>query len=211
MSTPNLVSVVVNGGASPTIQINNVGGVPPSNVVVNVAGQQSVVHNLRLEFDIPVNLAADAVSIAPKAGVVVRGPVAPNQLAVTTEVDALPGAGGKVWVVTFDGPGTEDSGAIRPGVYDVTLDPAKVVSGATPMAAAPPPFTFWAMYAGAVVGTGVVVRAEAISDVNSLDGKFGLKATDGGYLARYDANLDGLIDGIDLTKAQNGNGTIWVF
>ena len=58
---PNLVSIGVNDGTG--VFITSFG----SPHAVLLAGQQSVVQHLRLTFDVPVLLAPDAVTIAPKA------------------------------------------------------------------------------------------------------------------------------------------------
>lgn len=203
----NLVSFGINDGEGVFVQFAG------ASYPVVLAGQQSVVRHLRLTFDEQVTaMDAGAVTLTPHPGVTVAaGNLQPSAIAPATQCHSLPGSGGKVWIVTFSGPGSDAiSGVIAAGVYDVTLDPTKIKQGQNAMATAPPPFTFWTMFGGqAYTGTVVVARNLGAD----LDGHFAASVANSAppYSAVVDGNLDGNIDGLDRTKADFVAGTIWSF
>lgn len=208
-SRPALTQVEVNGGPGLTFGATS----------VSVAGQASVVRQLKVTFNQAVTVASDAFTIAPRTShVTLRGGAAPSTLAVTTSVTPLSAS---EYLITFAGPGVRDGGVIASGVYDLTTDAAKVTAaGETMEASASNAFVaafglvsdMNALPLG-VLGDG---SANAFVDPGSLfafSDHFGANAATVGspYDIRFDANLDGAIDPGDLFAFSDAFGIDWLF
>jgi hypothetical protein len=213
--------VVVNGG--------NAAYTDGNGLSVSLAGQNSVVEQILVTFNEPVDLDPGAFTITNNAaGVTVISGPAPNTLPVTANVAEV-GSGKTQYIVTFSGPGTTAIPGGTGNVIDDGLYILNVIGShvhANGLTAADSNTGFWALYGSA--GSANVLTAGSIGDgnsqvfVNSPDftvfkNTFGSE-TDlpGGpyqpyYNVSMDANLDGVLDASDFARFKANFGADWVF
>jgi hypothetical protein len=155
-----------------------------TSVVVNgnlraLAGaQRSMVDSIVYSFSEAVNLGANAFSIAIHTG---QSGVVPTL--IWTALNPNADGSSTQWVVTFSGAGVV-GGSIANGIYDITMNATAVTSDANPAVTsqARATDTFWRLY-GDLQGNGFVSNA----DYNAFLSTYGLKSTQTGYLAAFDA------------------------
>lgn len=206
---PTIAAVEVNGGPNAVIGAGS----------VSLAGQHSVVKQIKVTFDQPVTVAGDAFTVVPRTSAVVHGGAVPSTLAVSASAAMLSAT---ECLVTLSGPGTHDGGIIASGVYDLTAIGAKISNGGDSMAGNLTR-TFFALfgtidanntYTAGMPGDGA---SHAFVDPGSLfqfSDAFGSNATAAGpptYNVVFDSNLDGAIDPGDLFAFSDAFGVDWSF
>jgi hypothetical protein len=156
-------------------------------------GQRSMVDSIVYVFNQAVTVASGGFTIAVHSGGNAGG-TAPTLAFASPD-------GGITWVVTFTGSGVNGN-SIANGAYDITLDHTKITanSGGGSLATSDTE-TFYSLY-GDTVGNGHM-RVNG-TDVATLNGTFGLRSNQSGFLAYLDSNDDGRVNGTDLA-AFNGD------
>ncbi len=167
--------------------------------------QRSLVDSVVYTFNEPVDVGANAFSIALQPNVTVN--------AVTGQtVGTLPALswsspdGGTTWVVTFSGSGVSH-GSIADGVYDITLNGMWVAAqsnGVTMLATRTD--TFYRLF-GDYDGN----LAVDLSDASQYSSTSGLSNGAADYLAYFDYDDNGTVDasGTDYTAFSSRSGTTW--
>jgi hypothetical protein len=214
--------VVVNGG--------NVAYTDSNGLSVSLAGQNSVVEQLLVTFNEPVDLDPGAFTITNNgAAVTVLGGPAPNTLAVNANFAPVAASGNTQYLVTFSGPGTTpipggNGSLIKDGLYILNVIGAKVhANGQT---ATDVNSGFWALYGSAyapsnavsgTIGDGGSEIVVDSPDYNLFKTAFGSETDLPGsvgqptYNVAMDSNLDGDIDAADFSNFKSNFGTDWTF
>jgi len=227
---PYIMSVIVNGG--PIGVIDSFGNTP------NLLGQNSVVVQLLVTFNVGVTLDPGAFSINNLWASVSASGTQPSQDPVTVSAAVVPLTGNTQWVLTFGGAGviTRDNtvngtggignifNTIKNGFYQLATDLTKVHAngntGVDPNSLATS--DFWALYGvystfdyflsgdPAFVGSVLTVQGGGLGDIY-LD--FGSETDSPAppYQDAYDWDLSGTIDGVDLGIFYLEFGTEWDF
>ena len=221
-----LTSVTVNGGAPQYIDQNG--------LAVSLAGQNSVVEQLLVEFNQAVTLDSGAFRICnDAAGVTVLGGYNPNTLAVTANTPIPVLATGNAttgysqYIVTFSGPGTNaipggTGNVIKDGLYILHIDGSKV--HANGQAAATNNVVFWALYGSSVntdnvispnIGDGNSEVFVSLTDFSAFRNAFGSESDIPTgppiYSVALDSDLSGFVDLTDFGIFQPNFGADWAF
>jgi uncharacterized secreted protein with C-terminal beta-propeller domain len=198
----------VNIAAPPTVTSFTVNG---GNPAIS-SSQRSRVVDVTVSFDQAVQLDANAIKLTLHTNDVSLGGVAqPNGVGAIPTLKLTASGDMKTWQVTFSGAGSVDVGtdgfaSLKDGVYDFTIDGAKVhpLSDSTVRMAGNSTTTVHRLYgdtgaAGTPAGGTAGADFEAV--VNSGDNlafrdAFN-KPVGGGYQASFDFNGDGIVNSGD--------------
>jgi autotransporter-associated beta strand protein len=182
LPAPKLLSTAFNG-ATPELL----------NLPAPYTDQHSMVRSFQLTFDLPVALAAGAVSVVP------IGSFGAIPGAITLTPVGGPGPA-TVWNVTFSGANTH-GGSLADGQYNLTVDPTKVTSSGVSMTSAPPPYSFYVLFGESdgnhTVNNVDIVRARTNANTTSASPS---------YLWLFDYDWNGTVNNIDIIEVRRNAG-----
>jgi hypothetical protein len=176
-----------------------------------IGNQRSMVESIAYTFNMPVDLASGAVSLAAiTSGINTSGPAT---LATNTPDVVLTSLdGGSVWVVTFKSNSNASVAghSIANGVYTITLDSSDVTSAVYGwiMNTTRPTDTFYRLYGDVTGFAGGYARVNN-SDSLQFSNAYLTSTGTTGYRPDFDYNGDGRINNSDDLQFSNYYLSVW--